>query len=129
MFWVSTKTPTRWCSASLLTILRGDLTMKNYTNSYVQKLASQSQLFGELAVALGIVPLQIVQKPFAFGHHFQKTAARAVVFQMLFQMLGKALNFLGKEGDLNLRRSGVGIMESAGSDDLAFCLGTQHRFY
>ena len=74
----------------------------------------------QLGVPLGAVVLQVVEQALALGNHLEKSSARAVVLEVFLEMLGEPLDFLRKKPDLNLRRTGVLVVDRRGSDHLCF---------
>ena len=51
------------------------------------------------------------------SNHAEETAAGVIVLLVLLQMVGKLVDLLGEKSDLNLRRTGVGSMNSRFLDD------------
>ena len=56
---------------------------------------------------LFIFALEVAQQAAAIAHHFQKSAARVVVFLVMPQMLGNLLDFRGQNRNLHLWRASV----------------------
>ena len=52
--------------------------------------------------------------------HFQKAAATVMILLVRLQMLGKIVDALGKNSNLNLRRTRIGGMCLIGRDDILF---------
>lgn len=60
----------------------------------------------------------------ALPNHREQSAARVVVFFVLFQMRGEFLNALGEDGNLHFRRAAVRLVYLSHLDDfLLFSLG------
>jgi hypothetical protein len=65
------------------------------------------ELFNNRAVTVYILALQIIEKRTAVTDHLEKTAARMVIVLVNLQVLGKLVDSLGQDCDLNLRRAGI----------------------
>jgi hypothetical protein len=55
-------------------------------------------------------PTEIIEEATPLPNHLQETTPGAMIFGVSFEMCGQALNLLGKEGNLNLRRSSIGLV-------------------
>lgn len=71
------------------------------------ELFPEAELRNEVAVLVLILAFQVFKKPSSLTHKFEQTAAGSVVLGVGFEMVGQHFDAVGKEGDLNLRRSGV----------------------
>lgn len=67
----------------------------------------QSDFFDQLLVSFFVKLLKVVENPSPFGDDLEKAAAGMVVFFVDIKMLGQALDFLGKKGNLHLRGTRV----------------------
>src|SRR5690606_11778971 len=84
------------------------------------ELLTQVQRRDHAPVALDVRFLQVVEQPPPLPHELEQPAARVVVLLVDFEMLGQILDALTEQSDLNLRRTGVGLMQAILSDDAAF---------
>ena len=91
------------------------------------QLLAQVQLLNDGAVTLNVDLLQVAQKVSSVADHLQHAAAAVVVLVVRLEVLGKSVDAMGKDRDLNLRGAGVTLVRSVGSDNgLLFVL--QHCF-
>jgi hypothetical protein len=89
-------------------------------------LLPESQLRDELAVALDVVPREVIELAATLADHHQQPAPRVVVLLVLAQMLGQVVDALGQKRDLHLRRARVALVGGELLDHLRLCLGAQH---
>src|SRR6476646_3325359 len=71
-------------------------------------LAAQAQLLDQRAVALQIVPLHVGQQPAPPADQLEQAPAGMVVVLVHLHVLGELADPLCEQGDLHLRRAGVG---------------------
>ena len=91
-------------------------------HSHTQLLA-QVQLLNDGAVALNVDLLQVAKKISSVADHLQHAAAAVVVLVVRLEVLGKSVDAMGKDRDLNLGRAGVTLMGSElGNNGLLFVL-------
>lgn len=83
----------------------------------MHRLLLKVEFFDDSSVTLLVVQLQILQMCAAVCNHLQKSAARVLVFKMFLQMRRKLIDSLAQYSDLNLRRTGVLVMNSRFFDD------------
>lgn len=86
-------------------------------------LLLKPKLFNYLRVSGRRLLFQKIQKALAFGNHLEQTRPGTVVLLMFLEMLGQRFNFLGKQGNLNLRRTGVALVPGMLADDFLFGFG------
>src|SRR5262245_720334 len=70
-------------------------------------LAADAQTLDDLLITPLVARLDVVEKPAAQTHHFEQTAPRMIVVLVQLEVLGKPVNALGKQRDLDLGRTGV----------------------
>ena len=73
-------------------------------------LLAKLQLPGERLVTVRVRVLEIVQQTPALADHFEQTPPRTVVLQVFLKVLGQMVDALRQQGDLNIRRSGVALV-------------------
>ena len=71
------------------------------------RLLANPEFADDVAIAIGIVRLQVIQKAAALADQLQKTAPRGVVLLVRFEVLGQFADARTQNRDLNLRRAGV----------------------
>ena len=83
-------------------------------------LAAEFQAFKHLLVLLEVMSLDIVEKlaP-AAGHGDQSTTA-VKILAMRPQVVGKVIDPLREQGNLDFRRTGVGVVRLEVSDNACF---------
>ena len=73
-------------------------------------LLAQVQLLDDRAVTLDIDLLQVTKKVTSVADHLQHAATAVVVLVVCLQMLGKSIDAVGQNSDLNLRRTSVALV-------------------
>ena len=74
------------------------------------RLLSQTELFDDSAVTLYIDLLEVPEQVAAVSDHLEKTAAAVVVLLVGLEMLGKSVDAVGEDCDLDLGGSGVALV-------------------
>ena len=75
-------------------------------------LFAQVQLLDDRAVTLDIVLLKVTEKVSSVTDHLQHAAAAVMVLVVCLEVLGKSVDAMGKDRDLNLGRTGVTLVGS-----------------
>ena len=88
----------------------------------LQKLLTDIQFCDNRAVAIDILFHQIIQQASSLTDHLQKTSSGMEVLFVDLQMLGQVVDPFGQDRDLNLGRTGVGLVDPVGIDDSGFNL-------
>src|SRR6185437_1036587 len=86
-------------------------------------LLAQSQLVDQIAVAIGVLALQIIEQAAALAHHQQEAAARVVILGVGLEMFGQVGDPVSEQRHLNFRRTGVARMNAVGADEGLFGSG------
>ena len=81
-------------------------------------LLPETEFFDDSAIPLDLVRLEVVEEATASPDEAEKTSAGVVVLFMDLEMLGKVGDPLGKQRDLDLRRTGIRIVKLILTDDL-----------
>ena len=63
-------------------------------------------------VALGIVFFEVVKQTATLADQHEKTAARAMIFLVRFEVVRQLTNALAQQSDLNFRAARIGGMRS-----------------
>ena len=92
-------------------------------------LLSQTQALDEGTVTCDILALQVCEKIASVTDHAQKTSVAVVVLLVSLQMLGKSVDAIGKNRNLNLRRTGVALVGLVLFDDLLLNFLRQHFLF
>src|SRR5947209_5229718 len=82
-------------------------------------LAEPEALDGR-AVALDVLPLQVVEQAAAAADHLEQAAAAVVVLGVGLEVLGQLDDAMRQDRDLHLGRTGVALMRPVLVDDLLF---------
>jgi len=64
--------------------------------------------------------MEIIQETPPQADHAKQTTARAVVLHVFLQMIGKMVDMIRQQGDLNISRAGVAFMQPKLSGNLHF---------
>lgn len=78
-------------------------------------------------VASLILALEILEVSSAVGDHLDEAAAGVIVLLVGLQMRRKLVDLARKDGNLHLRRAGVGVVDAALLDDILFLFGGKHK--
>src|SRR4029450_2853384 len=71
---------------------------------------------------------KVFQEPTPLADEHQEPAARMGVFDMLLEMIGQAVNALGQERDLHLRRTRIALVGAELLDQTLLAIdGKRHR--
>src|SRR6476659_10663987 len=73
-------------------------------------LVPQSEFLDDLAVAVDVRPLHVVEKTATGADHLQQAAAAVMVLLVRPEMFGEVVDPLREEGHLNARGAGVGLV-------------------
>ena len=73
-------------------------------------------------VPFRVVLLQVVEQTTAPAHHHEKSAARAVVFLVRFEVFRQLTNAFAQQRDLNFRTTGIGRVRAIRVNDGLFLL-------
>ena len=73
-------------------------------------LAAEFQAFKQLLVFLEVMSLDIIEKLAATAGHGDQAAAAVEILAMCPQVISEVSDPLREQGDLDFRRSGVGIV-------------------
>jgi len=91
-------------------------------------LLSQVQLLDDGTVAVDVYLLEVTEEITSVTDHLEQTAAAVVVLHVGLQVLGQAVDAVGQNGNLNLGRTGVTLVDGVLSNDsLLFLVG--HGFF
>ena len=93
-----------------------------------KKLSADTEFFDYGTIALDVFSHKVVKKVSSFTDHFEKAAAGMVIFFVLFKMLGKVGNSLGKNGDLYFGRTGIGLVKAVSLDNFCFFFFSHHGY-
>jgi hypothetical protein len=88
----------------------------------ISRLFAYAQAADQIGVPIGILALQVIQEPAALPDKLEETASRVVVLRVGLEVLGEVSDSFAENGDLNFRRSGVGVVRTVRSDELGFAV-------
>ena len=80
-------------------------------------LLTDTQLSDQGTVTVDVLLLQIGQQVTAAADHLEQTTAAVVVVLIGLQVLGQVVDAGSQQSDLNLRRTGVTLVDGCLSDD------------
>ena len=84
---------------------------------FLRKLLTQTQLSDQGTVTVDVLLLQIGQQIAAAADHLEQAAAAVVVMLVGLEVLGQVVDTSGQQSNLNLRRTGVTLVDGCLSDD------------
>ena len=83
-------------------------------------LLSDTELCDDSSVALDVLLCQVIEHLSSLTDHLQQTAAAVVILLVDLQVLCELSDALCEDGDLNLRRTCVVVVQLIAFDDLCF---------
>jgi hypothetical protein len=83
----------------------------------VALLFADAELGNNGLVPFRVVFLQVVEQATTPAHHHEKSAARAVIFQVRFEVVRQLTDALTQQRDLNFRTPGIGRMRAIRVND------------
>src|ERR1017187_3645524 len=89
-------------------------------------LLADTEFADDVAVAIGIVRLQVVQKAAALADQLQKTAPGSVVLLVRLEVFGQFADARTQNRDLDLRRTGIRIVGAEAFNQGCFLSSRQH---
>ena len=81
-------------------------------------LLADAQLGDQSAVTLDVLLLEVNKELTTVSNHFEQSATAVVVLVILLQMLVEVLDSGGEDSDLNLRGSGILLVDLVSLNDL-----------
>ena len=93
---------------------------KSHSSLQTIFLLSQTKLCNDCTVALDVNLLKVAKKILSVTNHLLKTAAAVCVVVVVLEVLGKVLDSVGQECNLNLRRTRVALMSLVLVDNCLF---------
>jgi hypothetical protein len=100
-FWAHYKTKAR-CHRLDCTALKINCTLQT------DRLLADAEPTDQLAVAIGILALEVIQQAAALANQTEQATTGMVVFHVHFEVLGEFINAVGQKRDLNFGRAGIG---------------------
>lgn len=89
-------------------------------------LLADAQFSDDVAVAVRIVRLEVVEQAAALAYQHQQTAARSMIFRVGFEVLGELADALAQDRNLYFRTAGVGVVSAKARDNVGFLCRCQH---
>ena len=87
-------------------------------------LLTKLQFFRDRMIALSVRVMEVIQQTPALTHHDEQTAPRAVIFQVLLEVLGQMVDAMGEQGNLDICRAGVALVNPKICDCFRFFFHT-----
>ena len=85
-------------------------------------LFPQAEPGDDAVIALLVFFAHVLEQRSPCGNHFEQSAARGMVLAVALEMLGKLVDSLGQNRNLDLRRAGVALMNfEVLNDTFLFC--------
>ena len=94
----------------------------------VARLATNTETANQLAVALYIATLHVIEQTAALADHLEEAAPRGVVLHVRLEVLGEVRDLLGEERDLDLGGARVTVVLLEPLDDLGLLLRVESHF-
>jgi hypothetical protein len=83
----------------------------------VALLFADAELRNNGLVPFRVVFLQVVEQAATPTHHHEESAARAVIFQVRFEMVRQLTDTFAQQSDLNFRTAGIGRVRAIRVND------------
>jgi len=93
-----------------------------------RELLSKFQLPGQRLVTAGVCDMEIIQQPPALAHHFQQTPSGTVILEVFLKVLGQMVDALRQQGNLNIGRPGVALVNPEFFNHFRFRFHTVDHF-
>jgi hypothetical protein len=93
-------------------------------------LLTNAQLSDDIEISLWILTPHIVEQTSATANQTQQASPGGVILAVSPHVLGQPINPLGQDGNLHLRRAGIGVGFLMVADNLGFSLfRDRHSFF
>ena len=92
-------------------------------------LLSDTQLGDQGTIALDVLLLQVVQQAPALTDHLQQAPVGVLILGVVLHVNGQLVDPLGQNGDLDLGRTGVGLMGTVGVNDSSLLFFAQNSVF
>ncbi len=90
------------------------------------RLLADAQLADDVAVAVRIVRLEIIEQATALADEHEKATAGRMVLGVGLEVLGELANAFAQDRNLHFRTAGVGVVSAEAGDNFGFLLRCQH---
>src|SRR6185503_8063859 len=100
--------------------------LRRSTSAKLRRLLAQVEATDERAVALDVVPLQVIELPAALRDELEQTTPRVVVLLVGLEVLGERIDTLAEDGDLHFGRARVRLVGAVALDDRGLLIGVKH---
>jgi hypothetical protein len=74
------------------------------------RLVTEAKISDDLAIAFDVGALEIVEEATATADHLQQALPAVVILRVRPEVTCEVVDILGENGNLNLRRAGVGLV-------------------
>ena len=89
---------------------------------YLKQLLADTEAGNDSTIALDVCLDEVIEQTLSLTDHLQKAASGVVVVLVLLEMLGKVVDSLGENSDLDFGRTCVALVESVLLDNgFFFC--------
>ncbi len=95
-------------------------------NVCFRRLLADSEFADHVAIAVRVVRFQVIQQAAALAYQHQQSTPGCMILFVGFEVLGKVVDPLAQNRDLDLRRSGVRIMGPEAFDQVGLFFNRQH---
>ena len=76
-----------------------------------RSLFAKFQFLRDGLIAGHVRGVQVIEQAAALADHHQQSAARTVILLIALKMLGQVINALGEQGDLDVCRTGIPLVD------------------
>ena len=83
----------------------------------LNELLTDTQLLDGSSVSLDVLALEVSEEVSSLTYHLQQASSGVMILLVNLQMLGEVIDPLGEDSDLNLGRTGVGVVSSVSFDN------------
>src|SRR5689334_20549739 len=90
-----------------------------------RRLLADAERVDQLAVAIEVLVLEVVEQPTALADQLEEATTRVVVLLVRLEVLGEVVEALGQERDLDLGRPGVAVVGRVLLDDVLLQIGRE----
>src|SRR5262245_15555018 len=90
------------------------------------ELLPDSELADQLAVAIGILALQVIEQATALTDQLEQAASRMMILHVRFEMFSQVVDALAEQRHLYFRGACIGVVRLIRTDKFRFTFVSQH---
>ena len=100
-----------------MAVFRPPIVLLDKANAPIALLFADTEFGNDGFIPFRVVLLQVVEQTTASAYHHEKSAARAMVFLVRFEVFRQLTNALAQQRDLNFGTAGIGSVRAIRVND------------